>query len=317
MTNKTSQLEAGTVVLDVAAHTRAQRRRRNRRLFPYLLILPAVLYLAVVMVYPLVQGVLLSFTNTKLINPSGGRPVGLDNYEYLIENSRFWQSLGTTLLYTALTVIFAVGIGVLTALVVNRAFWGRTVVRGLLSVPYAVPTVAAALIFAWIFNNENGVLNDITGVLGIGEFGWLTDPKLGLASVVIATVWKISPLVMLVVLAALQSIPDELYEASALDGAGEARKLFSITLPSISPTIRMMVLLMTVWSIRRFEIIYLLTGGGPQDATTTMVVNVFITAFHDQQLGRAAAVGVFGLLLSLVVTAVYFVAERRMERKDA
>jgi multiple sugar transport system permease protein len=293
------------------------RRRRRRALFPYLLLAPAIIYLLVVMIYPLIQGILLSFTNTKLINPTGGRPVGLENYAFLLESSRFWASVGATVVYTAATVVFSVGLGVAAALLLNRAFAGRTFVRGLLTVPWAVPTVAAALIFGWILNREDGVLNDITGVLGLGEHGWLTDPSLGMFSVVLATVWKISPLVMLIVLASLQSIPSELYEAAALDGAGGRQQLFHITLPSIAPTIRMMALLMTIWSIRRFEIIYLLTGGGPQDVTTTMVVNVFLTAFHDQELGRAAAVGVFGLMLSLVVTCVYFAAERRQERKEA
>ncbi|MGM7698608.1 carbohydrate ABC transporter permease [Microbacterium sp. A84] len=314
----TETVPATTVAMPAAVEQGGRKRTKLlRKLFPYLLIGPALLYLCVVMIYPLIQGILLSFTDTKLINPTGGRPVELANYEFLFQNDRFWNSVLATLIYTAATVVFAVGLGVITALLLNRAFIGRTLVRGLLTVPWAVPTVAAALIFAWMMNRENGVLNDVTGVLGLGEHGWLTDPKLGMISVIIATVWKISPLVMLIVLASLQSIPGELYEAASLDGANARQQLVNITLPSIAPTIRMMALLMTVWSIRRFEIIYLLTGGGPQDTTTTMVVNVFLTAFHDQQLGRAAAIGVVGLVLSLIITSVYFIAERRLDRKDS
>ena len=294
------------------------RPRITRRSFiPYLFIVPALLYLIVFTVIPLLQGVAMSFTDSKLVNPSGGRPVGLENYEYVLGNDRFINSLLTTAVYTLVTVIFAVGIGVLGALLLNRPFRGRVIVRSLVTIPWAVPTVAAALIFAWIYNQENGVLNDATGALGLGQHGWLTDPTFGLSAVLVATVWKVFPLVLLVVLASLQSIPHELKEATWLDGATPFESFKAVTLPHIMPTIRVMALLMTIWSIRRFEIIFLLTGGGPLDSTNTLVVNVYRTAFQDQNLGRAAAIGVLGLSLSIIVTVVYFVVENRQERKDA
>ena len=294
------------------------RPRITRRSFiPYLFIVPALLYLIVFTVIPLLQGVAMSFTDSKLVNPSGGRPVGLENYEYVLGNDRFINSLLTTAVYTLVTVIFAVGIGVLGALLLNRPFRGRVIVRSLVTIPWAVPTVAAALIFAWIYNQENGVLNDATGALGLGQHGWLTDPTFGLSAVLVATVWKVFPLVLLVVLASLQSIPHELKEATWLDGATPFQSFKAVTLPHIMPTIRVMALLMTIWSIRRFEIIFLLTGGGPLDSTNTLVVNVYRTAFQDQNLGRAAAIGVLGLSLSIIVTVVYFVVENRQERKDA
>ena len=296
----------------------AGRPRITRRSFiPYLFIVPALLYLIVFTVIPLLQGVAMSFTDSKLVNPSGGRPVGLENYEYVLGNDRFINSLLTTAVYTLVTVIFAVGIGVLGALLLNRPFRGRVIVRSLVTIPWAVPTVAAALIFAWIYNQENGVLNDATGALGLGQHGWLTDPTFGLSAVLVATVWKVFPLVLLVVLASLQSIPHELKEATWLDGATPFESFKAVTLPHIMPTIRVMALLMTIWSIRRFEIIFLLTGGGPLDSTNTLVVNVYRTAFQDQNLGRAAAIGVLGLSLSIIVTVVYFVVENRQERKDA
>ncbi|MGO4784239.1 carbohydrate ABC transporter permease [Cryobacterium sp. W22_MBD10_FK3] len=296
----------------------AGRPRITRRSFiPYLFIVPALLYLIVFTVIPLLQGVAMSFTDSKLVNPSGGRPVGLENYEYVLGNDRFINSLLTTAVYTLVTVIFAVGIGVLGALLLNRPFRGRVIVRSLVTIPWAVPTVAAALIFAWIYNQENGVLNDATGALGLGQHGWLTDPTFGLSAVLVATVWKVFPLVLLVVLASLQSIPHELKEATWLDGATPFQSFKAVTLPHIMPTIRVMALLMTIWSIRRFEIIFLLTGGGPLDSTNTLVVNVYRTAFQDQNLGRAAAIGVLGLSLSIIVTVVYFVVENRQERKDA
>lgn len=282
----------------------------------YLFLLPAIAYLAVFTVFPLIRGVLLSFTATKLVNPAGGRGIGLENYDYLLSSDRFWSSVITTLLYTFFTVIFSVGIGTAGALLLNTAFKGRGIVRAIATIPWAVPTVAAALIFVWIYNNEQGILNRTTSALGMGQHGWLVDPQYGLFAVTLATVWKLTPLVMLVMLSALQSVPHELREATWVDGATRFQSFRAVTLPHIMPTIRIITLLMTIWSIRRFEIIFLITGGGPLDVTNTLVVNVYRTAFQDQNLGRAAAIGALGLVLSLLVTVVYFVVEQLQERQE-
>ncbi|WP_298040120.1 carbohydrate ABC transporter permease [uncultured Microbacterium sp.] len=283
----------------------------------YLFLLPAIVYLAIFTVFPLIRGVLLSFTATKLVNPTGGRPVGLENYEYLLESDKFWASVTTTLLYTLFTVVFSVGCGTAAALLLNTAFRGRAIVRAIAAIPWAVPTVAAALIFVWIYNNEQGILNRTSGALGLGQHGWLIDPDYGLFAVTLATVWKLTPLVMLVMLSALQSVPHELREATWVDGATRFQSFRAVTLPHLMPTIRVIALLMTIWSIRRFEIIFLITGGGPLDATNTLVVNVYRTAFQDQNLGRAAAIGALGLILSLLVTVIYFIVEQIQERQES
>lgn len=283
----------------------------------YLFVAPAVLYLLVFTVYPLITGISLSFTATKLVNPDGGRPVGMENYEYLVSSDKFWTSVATTLLYTAFTVVFAVGLGTLAALALNAPFRGRPIVRAIATIPWAIPTVAAALIFVWMYNNELGILNEGTKALGLGQQGWLIDPELGLFAVTFATIWKVFPLVMLVMLASLQSVPQELREATWMDGATRLQSFRAVTLPHILPSIRVMALLMTIWSIRRFEIIFLITGGGPLDSTNTLVVNVYRTAFQDQNLGRAAAIGALGLVLSLLVTLIYFLVERHQEKRDA
>jgi multiple sugar transport system permease protein len=293
------------------------RHHMWQRISPYIYVGPAVIYLVIFMIIQVVQGVQLSFTKTPLVKPDGGTNVGFDNYSRLLGSSQFYNSLGATLLYTAATVIFAVAIGAGSALLLNRAFKGRTLVRAIITFPWAVPTVATALIFSWIFNRSDGVLNEVVGVFGVGQQGWLVDPKYGMAAVVLTSVWKVMPLVMLVVLASLQSIPAELYEATRMDGAGALETFKAVTWPHIAPTVRVVTLLMTIWSIRRFEIIYLLTGGGPVDSTNTLVVNVYRQAFSNQELGRAAAIGALGLVLSLLVTVVYFIIERRNAAKEA
>ncbi|WP_232805577.1 carbohydrate ABC transporter permease [Glycomyces xiaoerkulensis] len=275
-----------------------------------------MLYLVVFLVVPLLQGIAMSFTDAKLINPTGGDPVGVDNYASTLTADRFWNSLLATVLYTTATVAGTVVLGTAAAVLVNRAFRGRALLRSLLAFPYAMPTVAVALVFAWMYNQSNGAFNRGLGILGIGETGWLTDPDWGMASVVAATVWKVFPFVMLVVLAALQSVSAELYEAARIDGADALNTFRSIVLPHLAPTLRIVALLMTIWSIRRFEIIFLLTGGGPVETTNTLVINVYRTAFSDQNLGVAATVGALGLVVSLAVTCVFLLVERRETKRE-
>lgn len=290
--------------------------RLLRAAAPYVFIGPSVIYLVIFTLIPLMDGLRLSMTDTDLVNPSGGESIGFRNYERLLGSDQFWSSVGITLVYTAVTVVFAVGLGTAAAILLDTKFRGRAVVRGIVAIPYAVPTVATALIFSWIYYNEGGILNRITGALGMGRHGWLIDPGIALWSVLIATVWVVFPIVMLVVLAALQSVPLELREATWLDGANRFQSFKAVTLPHILPVVEIMALLMTIWSIRRFEIIFLLTGGGPLDSTNTLVVNIYRTAFQNQQLGRAAAIGGLGLLLSLAVTGVYFSVQWWQARKD-
>lgn len=285
-------------------------------LAPYLFIGAGVLYLAVFAGIPVLKGLDLSFTDTQLLNPSGGSHVGFDNYTALLGSDSFLKSVVTTLVYSFFTVVGSLLLGTVSAVVLNRAFPGRTLARAVIVMPWAVPTVAVVLVFRWIFNDSTGVANQAFGVLGIGSRGWLTNPSYGMLSVLIATIWKVSPFVMLVVLAALQSVPDELYEATRVDGADMFSTFKSVVLPFLMPTLRIVALLMTIWSFRRFEIIWLLTGGGPVDATNTIVIDVYRQAFVNNRLGVAAAVGMLGLVLSLVVTMVYFFLEKRSDREN-
>lgn len=289
---------------------------RALRATPYLFAAAAALYLLLFTLVPLARGIGLSFTDTRLLDPSGGEFVGLENYRRLLGGSVFWQSTLTTLVYSAATVACSLVLGTAAAVVVNRAFPGRLLARAVMTLPWAVPTVALVLAFRWIYNGDSGVANRMTGALGLGEPGWLTDPRFGMLSVLIATVWKVTPFVMLVVLAALQSVPEELHEATRVDGADLFSAFKAVTLPHLMPTLRVVALLMTIWSFRRFEVIWLLTGGGPVDATNTVVINVFREAFLYSDLGRAAAIGVLGLVLSLSITLVYFVFERRAMLKE-
>ncbi|RAX43969.1 sugar ABC transporter permease [Arthrobacter sp. AQ5-06] len=304
--------------MTVTTSARTQRATRRRRFSwtPYLFIGLAVLYLLLFAVVPLLKGLDLSFTNTRLLNPTAGKYIGFDNYDHLLGSGAFFKSVVTTLVYTAFTVVGSLALGTVSAFVINRFFPGRILARAVMVMPWAVPTVAVVLVFRWIYNDSTGVANAATAALGLGERGWLTDPSYGMLSVVLATVWKVTPFVMLVVLAALQSVPEDLYEATKIDGADSYSTFKLVVLPFLLPTLRVVALLMTIWSFRRFEIIWLLTGGGPVDVTTTIVIDVYRQAFNNSQLGLAAATGMLGLLLSLIVTAVYFVVEQRANKQN-
>ncbi|TSI14554.1 carbohydrate ABC transporter permease [Brevibacterium aurantiacum] len=270
-------------------------------LTPYIFILLPIAYLTLVMFWPLLQEIVISFKDTKLMEPNGGEFVGFENYRRLLANNELSSSVWITILYTATTVVSSLVLGVISALALDIPFRGRTVARSVMLFGYAVPSVAAILVWSWMFNDRSGVLNSIADGLGMTSQKWLTSPELALWSVTMVTVWQVTPLVMLVVLAALQSVPSEVKEAAQIDGADGLNVLRSVTIPHIRPSITLVGLLVTVWTIRRFEVVYLLTGGGPSKSTNILVVGLRQTAFENYHLGEAAVFGVIGLILAIIL----------------
>lgn len=256
----------------------------------------------------------MSLTNTRLTNPARWTFVGLRNYGRLAVDPSFYSALVVTAVYTACSVLLGVGLGLVAALAIDRPFPGRAVVRAVLLFGWAVPNVAAALIWLWMFNGQSGVLNDIVAFLGGARQVWLTSTAWALPALLVVTVWQVAPFVMLTVLAALQSVPGEVREAARVDGADRLNVFRTATLPHIGPAVQLVALLVAVWSIRRFDIIYLLTGGGPVGSTTTLVLRVRQAAFEEFDLGGASAYGAVGLVLALLVAAVHRAAEVRRDR---
>jgi multiple sugar transport system permease protein len=278
---------------------------RLKTLLPYAFIMPPAAYLLVFMFWPLGKQIYMSLTRTRLTNPNRNIFIGFRNYERLFDNAEFYSVLKTTLIYSVSAVIIGVAVGLVAALALNRPFRGRTMVRGILLCGWAVPNVAAALIWLWIFNERSGILNTVVTGLGLERISWLTSTEMALPSVVLVTVWQVAPFVMLVMLAALQSVPEEVKEAAVVDGAGRFSVFKAVTLPHILPTLQLVALLVMVWSIRRFDIIYLLTGGGPVGSTSTLVVQLRQVAFENYDLGLSSAYGVVGLILALMVAAIH------------
>jgi len=281
---------------------------------PYLLALPVALYIGALILYPIAQGIATSFTRTELLSPVPPAWVGLANYRRLLHDPAFWHALGVTLLYTALVVTATVVTSVGTALLMNARFHGRAAARAAITLPYAFPEVAAVLVWTWMLSQQFGIFNRFARwVLPVSEnLPWLTNPRMAMLSVILLTLWKIFPFYSLVVLTAFQTLQAELYEAARIDGAGALACFRHITLPGIAPTLGLMTLLATIFSFRRFTVIYLLTGGGPASATKTLVIGVYEHAFRFFDLSYGSTVGVAGLGVTLAIAAAYFAAQRRL-----
>jgi multiple sugar transport system permease protein len=264
--------------------------------------------------YPLLQEFYFSFTETSLLKPRDHLFVGLDNYTYLFSDPQFLGALWITLIYTIGCVIFSIGFGLGTALLLNHPFRGRGLARALVTVPWAAPSVAVALIFTWMFNAQYGIFSHLQMALGFKDSGsqyWLDSQTLALPAVLITTIWQIFPFSSVVILAALQGVSAEVREAAIIDGADRFSIFKAVTWPVIRPTVALVALFTTIWSLRRFDTIWILTQGGPLGATNTLVTDLYREAFVNRRLGSAAAVGMVGLVIATCVTVVYYALSNR------
>lgn len=292
---------------------------RREMLTPYLFLLPSFACLAVVFFYPMIHVVVLSlFDNT--LGAKLGEFVGLDQYSTIIRSAYFPRIMQTSVLWTVGNVFFVWAIGLGTALMLDRKFPGRAAARALVILPWAIPYVAAALIWGWLFDYEFGVLNYLALAAG------LTDHKVNfllacpdaLMSLTGVSVWKLFPLGTVMFLAGLQTIPAEYYEAAKVDGAGPLQSFWHITIPGLSNVTIMLTLLITIWTFgRAFTIIFLLTEGGPAGCTENIVIRSYLEAFKFFHIGTASAIGVIVLLISLVFSVGYLAIVYRRERAHA
>ena len=294
-------------------------RISSERWTPYWFIGPLVVYLLLFQGVPLVQEAALSVTATSLLSPHDHSFVGLDNYRNLVEAADFHAVVLTTAIYTAACVVLAIGLGLAAALLLDGPFRGRGVARALVTVPWAAPPVAVALVFVWIFNAQYGVFNWTLRSLGVaaGAENWLDTPGLAMPAILVTTIWQIFPFAAVVILAALQGVSSELKEAATIDGADRLSIFGAVVWPTIRPSVALLSLFLTIWSIRRFDLIWLMTQGGPIGATETLVIKLYREGFVYRDLGQAAAVGMVGVAVALAITFVYFHFTRRAEQAAA
>lgn len=283
------------------------RPRRRLQIYPYVSILPALLVVAVISLYPIFFALDLSLHRNVLTEPLRHPFVGLRNFAEVFGSYYFLQSLQTTLKFTGLIIAGTITFGVLVGLYLNRTGPLPGALRLAILLPWAIPTVMAAIIWRWIFNGNYGMLNAVLVGLGvIPEYiSWLSSPYWAPLTLVVTHVWKWGPLAAIMCLATLQVIPRDLYEAAHIDGGGTWATFRFITLPFLRPTILLLLILETIAGFVTFDIIYVLTGGGPADATTMLAWFAYAEIFRFLNLGKGAAVAFVIAALTLGMALIY------------
>jgi multiple sugar transport system permease protein len=278
------------------------------------LIAPTVLVFCGVIVYPLVSAIYLSLFS--IFTPTlEGSFVGLENYRALLSNGTFWNALVNTLIWTAGTLTLQIVFGVGMALVLHQNIWFRSLAPSLILFPYFISTVVAVLVWKWLFNDLYGILNQMMMGAGIIDMplDYLGSMPNAMFSVIIVGAWKYFPFVVIAVLARLQTIPEPLYEAARIDGAGPIARFFDITLPQLRDVLVVIIMLRAIWDFKEFDLIFLLTGGGPVASTQTLPLLVYKEAFALNQMGMAAAYAVTMMAIMLVFMVVYIRRTRGAE----
>lgn len=290
-----------------------KRRRKSDIYVPMILLAPAFLLVVGVIIYPICHAVGLSFQYYKLTDFANRRFVGLQNYITVWKNEAFIASLGNTVKWVVITVTFQFLLGLGLAIILNIPFRGRGIIRSITLMPWVTPGVVIALMWVWIYNGNFGILNKCLTSLGIIEKGipWLGSGKTALYSQIVTMVWQGLPFFAIMILAALQVIPADLYEAAEISGAGSLQKFIYITLPQIMPTIVTTCMLRIIWVFNNVEVLYLMTGGGPGHSSMTVSLTAYIRAQKSLDFGQGSTIAIYGTLFMIIFMAVYLKLTRR------
>lgn len=274
---------------------------------PYLFILPVLIVLVGFFGYPLVDSVIMSFQNYKLSAPDKIGFADLANYDKLFSDPDLGLIIKNSIVYVLASVGAQFFFGLILALTLRKKFRGRNVYQSVVFLPWAFSAFVVGLMFRWSFNGEYGVVNDILMKLGLiqEKIAWLGSPDLALWVIIFAMVWMGIPFFGIMILAALQSIPADIYESADIDGAGKVKQFFKITIPYIKPTIIMTLLLRTIWIFNSFDLIVIISGGGPANYSQTLPSYMYTKAFSSYDFGLASALGTV-LIGVLIVYALIF-----------
>lgn len=262
---------------------------------------PAVLLLIAVAVYPIIAAIWLSLHRVLLVFHES-RFVGLANYGALVRDARFWSALGNTGYFVLVAVVIELVLGLLFALLLNAAVPGRGALRAAVLVPWAIPTVVSARMWAWLFNPEYGL---VPALLPVRDVDLLGTPGWAMHAAIVVDVWKTTPFVALLLLAGLQGIPQDLYRAASVDGASRGRMFFSITLPLLRPTLAVAGLFRALDAFRVFDAVYVLTEGGPANTTETLSIYAYKTLMRAGDFGYGATLSVATFACVMVLSVVY------------
>jgi multiple sugar transport system permease protein len=297
------------------AHARTRRRPTSQQWAAWAFLAPVTLYLALFYAYPLYRNLDLSLRNYTVRSfVQGDAPfTGLDNYRKIFDDPTFAPALLHTALFTAVCLVFQYGIGLALAVFFNQNFRLSATLRALFLVPWLLPLIVSASTWSWMLNSDSGIVNATLHAVGIGPVNWLTSPSWSLTSVIIANIWIGVPFNLVVLYSGLQSIPASLYEAAALDGANAWRRFWSITFPLLRPVSAITLLLGLVYTLKVFDIIWIMTKGGPADSSTTFATWSYQLGFGNllPAFGPGAAVGNLLVVAALVFGLIYLKVQRK------
>jgi multiple sugar transport system permease protein len=291
------------------------KRWANRRVV-YFFILPALLALGIVVLLPILYGMGMAFFRFDLLRAGQGNPfVGLEHFFRALHDPLFWNALGNTLVWTFANVLFQLLVGLGLAILLNKKIRFKPIYVAALLVPWATPSAVAALTWRWLLHTDFGVVNAVALTFHLIETpkSWLSTPGWAMVWVIVARVWKEFPFCMIVLIAGLKSIPSMLYDAAKVDGAGKRAQFFYITLPALKSSILVATLLTAIGSFNSFNMIFMMTKGGPVRSTEILSTFIYQTAFEQYQLGLAAAESIL-MVTILIFMVVYYI--KRMESKS-
>ena len=273
----------------------------------FMLNTPAIGLLLLLVLYPIAYSFWLSLHAYNLRKPRQFEFIGLDNYADILTSAAFWHAARVTFVFSLGSIGLTVVLGTLLALLLNERWPGRGVLRAVALIPWAIPPVVNGLVWQWMLEGRHGLLNYVFQSIGLIDSyqAWLSYPETALPALVVAQVWNHVPFVAIVILAALQTVPDELYESSRIDGANVFHRFYFVTLPWLSHALLLVLITQTMVALRTFDIIYVLTGGGPGDATTVLAWLTYVTTFSYTDFGKGNAYAYTIAIITLVLSIVY------------
>lgn len=293
-----------------------KRRARSLNWTGAAFIIPAFLIVTILLLYPVGSSIFYSFTNKHLIK-DGFEFIGFKNYISVLSNTAFWESFFTSLKWTFLSLVGQILVGFSAAMALNKVRAFKGVYRTLLIIPWAFPSIVIALVWKWMLNGVYGFIPNAIQKLGLSEqlLQFLSDPNLVFGTLVFINIWFGAPLIMVNVLSALQTIPKDQFEAAHIDGANAWQSFWKITFPHIKVVMGLLVVLRTIWVFNNFDIIYLVTGGGPANMTTTVPIYAYDIGWGLKMLGKASAITILLMLFLILVCTIYFKVIKKWEKE--
>jgi len=297
-------------VESLALQARGSRLTRQRVRSAWLFMAPMLAVLAIVALWPLLRTIWFGFTDASLVDMGAARFVGLLNYTYLLQDPDWWNAVRNTVVFTVASVTLETVLGLIIALALNAHFRGRGLLRAAVLIPWAIPTVVSAQMWAWMLHDVFGVINEVLGLLGLIDrpIAWTASPDTALIAIILVDVWKTTPFMALLLLAGLQMLPQECYESARVDGVHPIKVFFRITLPLLKPALLVAVIFRCLDAFRIFDLIYVMTGNNKATMSMSVYARQQLVDFQDVGYGSAAATLLF--LIIALFTVVYLTLGR-------